>query len=60
MSQDLILQLIEVAIALAQSQLEPGEAASTFAGIAQRAESAYVAQTGQPLDTLMIKAEEPL
>ena len=60
MSRDLILQLVEVAIGLAQSQLEPGEAASTFAGIALRAESAYLAQTGQPLDTLMIKAEEPL
>jgi hypothetical protein len=57
---DLILQLIEVAIELTVSQLEPGDAANTLAGMAQRAASAYKAHTGQPLDPLMIKAEQPL
>jgi hypothetical protein len=60
MNQNLILQLIEVAIALARSQLQPGDAANTLAGIVQRAVSAYEAHTGQPLDPLLIKAEQPL
>jgi len=60
MTQNFILQLVEVAIALAQNQLEPGDKANTLAGIVQRAASAYKAQTGQPLDPLLIKAEPPL
>ncbi|HEY2383283.1 MAG TPA: hypothetical protein VGK48_19070 [Terriglobia bacterium] len=60
MNQNLILQLIEVAIALAQTQLEPGDTASTLAGIVQRAVAAYEASTGQPLDPLLIKVEAPL
>jgi hypothetical protein len=60
MTQNLILQLIEVAIALAQSQLQPGDSASTMLGIVQRAVSAYEANTGQPMDPSLIKAETPL
>ena len=60
MNQKLILQLIEVAIALAQSQLAPDDAANMFAGIVQRGLSAYEAYTGKPLDPLLIKAEQPL
>ena len=58
--KNLILQLIEVAIALAQSQLTPGDAADTFVGIVQRGVSAYQTHTGQPLDPSLIKAEAPL
>jgi hypothetical protein len=60
MNQNMILQLIEVAIALAQSQLAPGDAANTLAGIVQRAVSAYESQTGQPLDPSLIKPEAPV
>jgi hypothetical protein len=60
MTKNLILQLIEVAIALARSQLQPGDAANTLAGIVQRGLSAYEAHTGQPLDPLLIKVEQPL
>jgi hypothetical protein len=40
MTQNLILQLIEVALALVQSQLTPGDAADTLVGVVQRALSA--------------------
>jgi hypothetical protein len=60
MNPNLILQLIEVAIALAQSQLAPGDAASTLAGIVQRAVSAYEANTGQPMDLSLLKPETPV
>ena len=58
--QNLILQLVEVAIALAQSQLEPGEAATALTGIVQRGIAAYEANTGQPIDLSVIKPEAPL
>jgi hypothetical protein len=58
--QNLILQLVEVAIALAQSQLAPGDAAATLAGIVERAVSASQTQAGQPLDPSLIKQEAPL
>jgi hypothetical protein len=60
MTQKLILQLIQVAIALAQSQLAPGDAADTFVGIVQRGMAAYQTHTGQPMDPSLIKAEAPL
>jgi len=60
MTQKLILQLIEVLIALAQSQLSPGDAAATLVGVVQRGLSAYETQTGQPMDPSLIKAEAPL
>jgi hypothetical protein len=60
MTQNLILQLIEVALALAQSQLAPGDAADTLVGVVQRALSAYQTNTGQPMDPSLIKAEKPL
>ena len=60
MTQKLILQLIEVLIALAQSQLSPGDAAATLVGVVQRGLSAYQTHTGQPMDPSLIKAEAPL
>jgi hypothetical protein len=60
MNKNLILQLIEVAIALAQSQLEPGDAAGVIAGIVQRGIAAYEANTGKPIDLSQIKPEAPL
>ena len=60
MTQNLILQLIEVAVALAQSQLAPGDAANTLVSIVQRAVSAYETHVGQPLDPALIKPEAPL
>ena len=60
MTENLILQLIEVAIALAQSQLAPGDAANTLVGVVQRAVSAYETNMGQPLDPSLIKPEAEL
>jgi hypothetical protein len=60
MTKDLILQLVQVALALAQTQLEPGEAATALAGIVQRGVAAYQAHTGETLDLSLIKPESPL
>jgi hypothetical protein len=60
MMQSLILQLVEVAIALVQSQLGPGEGATVLAGIVQRGIAAYEAHTGEGLDPSLIKPELPL
>jgi hypothetical protein len=59
MNSNLILQLIEVAIGLAQSQLNPTDTANTLLGIIQKAVQAYETHTGRPLDLSLIKPEEP-
>ena len=60
MNANLILQLVEVAIALAQSQLDPGTKADALVGIVQRGVQAYEATTGQPMDLSLIKPEAPV
>lgn len=60
MNPNLIVQLIDIAIAMAQTQLNPGETAGTLVTIAQRAAAAYVQNTGQPMNPDLIKPEAPL
>lgn len=60
MNTDLVLQLVELAIALAQSQLEGGELSHTLLDIIQKGVQAYEQHTGELLDPLRIQAEEPI
>jgi hypothetical protein len=60
MNSNLILQLIQVAIGLAQSQLNPADTTNTLLGIVQRAVKAYEDQTGRPIDLSLIKPEAPI
>ena len=60
MSPNLILQLVEIAIGLAQSQLDSGTAADTLLGITQKAVQAYKNHTGETLDPALIKPEGPI
>ena len=57
MNANLIIQLIEVAIAIAQSQLKPDEKAGVLLTILQRGVAAYEANTGQPVTLALIKPE---
>jgi hypothetical protein len=60
MNAQLVLQLVQVAISLAQSQLNSKDAASALLRIVQRASQAYEAQTGQPINLELIKPEAPI
>ena len=60
MNANLIVQLIDVAIALAQSQLNPDQAAGALLTIVQRGVAAYEANTGQPINLALIKPEAPV
>lgn len=60
MNSDLIVYLIDVAISLAQRQLDSGDAKRALLGIVQRGVRAYEDHVGEPLDLSLIKAEEPV
>ena len=60
MDTSLILQLVQIAISLAQSQLDSKDATSILVGIVQKGVQAYETHTGQPLDKDLIKAEDPV
>jgi len=60
MNANLIFQLVQVAISLAQSQLDGKDAANVLLTIVQRAGAAYEQQTGKPIDLSLIKSEEPI
>jgi len=60
MNPTLIFQIVQVAIALAQSQLDSKDVANTLLGIVQKGVQAYEANTGLPLDPKLIKAEDPV
>jgi hypothetical protein len=60
MNANLIVQLIDLAIAVAQSQLNPDQAAGALLTIVQRAVAAYEANTGQPINLALIKPEAPV
>lgn len=60
MNANLILQLVEVVIALAQSQLDPATKTEALVGIVQRGVQAYEASAGQPMDLSLIKPEAPI
>ena len=65
MNASLILQLVEVAITLARSQTDgtpqqDAGVANTLLGIIQKSVQAYEDHTGEPLDPLLIRAENPV
>jgi len=60
MNPTLIFQIVQAAIALAQSQLDSKDVANTLLGIVQKGVQAYEANTGLPLDPKLIKAEDPV
>ena len=60
MNANLIFQLVEAAISLAQSQLDGPSAANALLGIIRKGVQAYEDHTGQPLDPALIKAEDPV
>jgi hypothetical protein len=60
MNTDLILQLVELAISMAQSQLDGGELKETLADVILKGVRAYEEHTGETLAPLFIKAEEPI
>ncbi len=60
MNSNLILNLVDLAIALAQNQLDVGDAKQALLGIVRKGVRAYEDHTGEPLDPLLIKAEEPV
>jgi hypothetical protein len=65
MSVSLILQLVDVAIALAQSQTDGtaqqgANVTNTLLVIIRKSVQAYEDHTGKPLDPLLIRAEDPV
>jgi hypothetical protein len=60
MNSNLIFQLVEVAISLAQTQLDGDQAAKTLLAIVQKGVQAFEQHTGERLDPALIKAEEPI
>ena len=60
MNPNLIVNLVDLAIALAQSQLDSGDAKQALLGIVQKGVRGYEDHTGEPLDLSLIKAEEPV
>ena len=60
MNPALITQLIDLAIALAQTQLSGDDKAKALLGIIQRAVQAYQQHTGEPIDPSLIQQENAL
>jgi hypothetical protein len=61
MNSDLVLQLVEVAISMAQSQSDDaGELSQTLLDIIEKGRQAYEQHTGELLDPLQIQEEEPI
>ena len=50
MNPNLIVNLVDLAIALAQSQLDSGDAKQALLGIVRKGVRAYEDHTGKPLD----------
>jgi hypothetical protein len=57
---DLIVELVEIAVTLAETQFSGTELAATLADIIQRGVDAYEAHTGTPVDVRFLDAEEAL
>lgn len=57
MNANLIAQLVQIAIALAKTQLDGGSAAAVLLDIIRAGVQAYEDHTGQPLDPQIIKPE---
>ncbi len=60
MSPDLVYQLIELAINLAQSELDSGDVEKALVAVIRKSLQAYEDHTGQPMDLALIHAEDLL
>jgi len=60
MTINVIYQLVEVALSLAQSELEGPELERTLLDIIQKGVEAYQEQKGEPLDPRLVSALHPL
>jgi hypothetical protein len=60
MNPELVLKLVDVAISLAQTQMDSTDTTQALVAIVQKGVRAYEDHTGGPLDPSLIKAEEPV
>ena len=60
MNPNLIFQLLELAISLAQTQLDRGDTGGALLDIVQKSVQAYEDYTGQSLDVNLIRPESSL
>ncbi len=60
MNTDLIFELVEMAVSLAESQFSGTELARTLLDIVQRGVDAYEEHTGTSLDVGLVEAEDTL
>jgi len=56
---NLVYQLVELAITLAQSELD-GDVEKAIVAVIQKGLETYVAQTGQPLNPALLNLQAPL
>ena len=60
MKRALIIDLMELAVSLADTYLDGGNVAHILLAIVQKGVQAYEDQTGEALDLLLIKLEDPI
>ena len=60
MNPQLVLDLVDVAISLARTQMDSGDAKQALLAIVQKGAAAYRDHMGEPLDLSLIKTEEPV
>jgi hypothetical protein len=60
MSENLIFQLVELAVNLAQTQLDSGNAERALVAVVGKAIEAYEDHTGEPINLSLIRAEARL
>ena len=60
MNPNLIFQLLELAISLAQTQLDSGDTGRALLDIVQKSVQAYEDHTGESLDVNLIRPESSL
>ncbi len=60
MNPQLVLDLVDVAISLARTQMNSGDAKQALVAIVQKGAAAYRDHLGEWLDPALIKPEEPL
>jgi hypothetical protein len=60
MNPELVLKMVDLAISLAQTQMDSGGATQALLATIRKGVQAYEHHTGGPLDPSLIKAEEPV
>ncbi len=60
MTPNLIIELVQLAISLADTHLDGGDVAHILLGIVQKGVQAYEEQTGRTLNPALIRAENTL